>query len=186
MPCVTSTVVENRAVWLSWRRPMNFGRGSSSVEPSPVMTSLPSMSNFATSAASWRMASQPSSRLRPSTSWKVMSYSVMPGRGRSSTGWATGQSSTQSIRLTNVSRPRAEKACVIPRGRMPSSTIDVPPSGVSTRSPWPVFWMGREVLRALRNGFASNPSNGPCGDDDRAMLTPCPRSVPPSAIMRYQ
>ena len=76
-----------------------------------------------------------------------MSYSMTPGRGRSSTGWATGQSSTQSMRLTKVSRPSAENAWVRPRGRIPSSTMEVPPSGVSTRSPWPVFWIGREVLR---------------------------------------
>ena len=71
-----------------------------------------------------------------------------------------------------------------PSGRTPSSTRAVPPSGVSTRSACPVFWIGREVLRALSTGLAGCPSNGPSGDGPRATLTPCPRSVPPSAIMQ--
>ena len=102
------------------------------------------------------------------------------------TGSATGQPSSHVTGVMNVSRPSAEKARVMPLGRMPRSTMAQPPSGVSTRSPWPVFWMGRSVLRALRMGLAGLLSNGPAGEVPRAMLTLWPRSVPPSAIMRYQ
>ena len=72
----------------------------------------------------------------------------------------------------NVSRPSGENDCVAPSGRMPSSTSAEPPSGVSTRSAWPVFWIGREVLRALSTGLAGQPSNGPSVDGPRATLTP--------------
>ena len=48
------------------------------------------------------------------------------------------------------------------------------------------LWMGRDVLRALSTGLAGCPSNGPSGEGPRATLMPCPRSVPPSAISRYQ
>ena len=86
----------------------------------------------------------------------------------------------------NVSRPSGENDCVAPSGRMPSMTSAEPPSGVSTRSAWPVFWIGRDVLRALSTGLLGWPSNGPSIDGPRATLTPWPRSVPPSAIIRYQ
>ena len=86
----------------------------------------------------------------------------------------------------NVSRPSGENDWVRPSGRIPSRTSAVPPSGVATRSACPVFWIGRDVLRALSTGLAGCPSNGPSARGPRATLTPCPRSVPPSAISRYQ
>ena len=49
-----------------------------------------------------------------------------------------------------------------------------------------MFWIGRLVLRADTTGFSGPPSNGPDGRRPRAMLMPWPRSVPPSAIIRYQ
>ena len=48
----------------------------------------------------------------------------------------------------NVSRPSGENDWVRPSGRTPSRISAVPPSGVATRSPCPVFWIGRDVLRA--------------------------------------
>ena len=86
----------------------------------------------------------------------------------------------------NVSRPRGENDCVAPSGRMPSMTSAEPPSGVSTRSAWPVFWIGRDVLRALSTGLAGCALERALDRRPRATLTPWPRSVPPSAIIRYQ
>ena len=48
-----------------------------------------------------------------------------------------------------------------------------------------LFWTGRAVLRALSTGLAGHPSNGPSGVAARAIDTVWPRSVPPSAIIRY-
>ena len=59
-------------------------------------------------------------------------------------------------------RARGTRACM-PAGRVPSSTIHQEPSGASTRSAWPVFWIGRSVLRWLRIGLAGQPSHGPVG-----------------------
>ena len=72
------------------------------------------------------------------------------------------------------------------RGRTPSSTQSQSPSGPMTRSPWPVFWIGRVVERAETSGFCGAVSNGPSGESPRAIEMPWPRSVPPSAIIRYQ
>ena len=57
---------------------------------------------------------------------------------------ATGQSSAHATSVMNVSRPSGENDWVAPSGRMPSMTSAEPPSGVSTRSAWPVFWIGRD------------------------------------------
>ena len=46
--------------------------------------------------------------------------------------------------------------------------------------------MGRFVLRAERNGLFGPGSNGPRGVSARAMLTPCPRSVPPSLRSSFE
>jgi beta-xylosidase len=72
-----------------------------------------------------------------------------------------------------------------PRGRTPSSTIHQLPSGASTRSAWPVFWMERGVPLWDSRGLAGAPSQGPRGERPRATDTLWPRSVPPSAISRY-
>ena len=120
-------------------------------------------------------------RARSPTSTRV------PGRGFSSTGSIDGQPfSCQCTGLTKVSRPRAENARVMLRGRTPSMTQSHSPSGPTTRSPWPVFCTGRMVERAETSGFCGAVSNGPSGESLRAMLMPWPRSVPPSAIIRYQ
>ncbi len=74
----------------------------------------------------------------------------------------------------------------MPRGRVPSRTSHEDPSGDSTRSAWPVFWIGRSVLRWLRIGLAGQPSHGPVGEGPRAMETAWPVWVPPSAMSRYQ
>ena len=75
----------------------------------------------------------------------------VPGRGFSWTGSIVGQpSSCHCTGVTNVSRPRAEKARVMLRGRTPSRTQNHSPSGPMTRSPWPVFCTGR-IVRAGRD-----------------------------------
>ena len=48
-----------------------------------------------------------------------------------------------------------------------------------------MFCTGSSVPRCVISGLAGLLSNGPCGDRDRAMVTACPRSVPPSAMSRY-
>jgi hypothetical protein len=74
----------------------------------------------------------------------------------------------------------------MPRGRTPRRTIHQDPSVASTMSAWPVFWIGRSVLRLLRMGLDGALSQGPTGEGARATETQCPLSVPPSAIIRYQ
>ena len=89
-------------------------------------------------------------------------------------------------RGTSPGRARGSRASC-PAAAAPSSTIHHEPSGASTRSAWPVFWIGRSVLRWLRIGLAGYPSHGPIGrraPGDRHARGP--RSVPPSAISRYQ
>ena len=107
------------------------------------------------------------------------------GRSRA-TSPTTGQPSTQVTGARKVSRPSTCQPGVPPRGRTPSSTIHQEPSGPWTRSAWPVFWMGWSVPRWVRIGLAGHGSNGPSGVRPRAIETPWPRSVPPSAMSRYQ
>ena len=123
----------------------------------------------------------------PSSAASKSSRNVtVPGRGVSSTGSNAGQpSSPQVTVVTYVSRPSAENARVMLRGRTPRSTSSQSPSGPCTRSPCPVFWIGRSVPRAVSSGLPGAFSNGPSGLVARATLTLWPRSVPPSAITRY-
>ena len=112
---------------------------------------------------------------------------TVPGRGVSCTGSIAGQpSSPHATVVTKVSRPSAENARVMLRGRTPSSTQqplavgaedEVAVAGVLDR---PVVQRA-ETQRVLRR-VLERPlgARGP-----RATLTPWPRSVPPSAIMRY-
>ena len=61
-----------------------------------------------------------------------------------------------------------------------------PAPSASNRSACPMFWTGRVELRWVRIGLAGQPANGPEGLGPRAIVTACPRSVPPSARRRYQ
>jgi hypothetical protein len=49
------------------------------------------------------------------------------------------QPPAQETGVMNVSRPSGDNDWGRPSGRTPSSTSAVPPSGVATRSAWPVF-----------------------------------------------
>ena len=80
---------------------------------------------------------------------------------------------------------RASRGCRR-RGRTPSSTIHHEPSGAWTRSAWPVFWIGVVGAAVGEDRVGRAGLERPRGDGPRAIETAWPRSVPPSAISRYQ
>ena len=49
-----------------------------------------------------------------------------------------------------------------------------------------MFCTGDSMPRWVSSGLRGQGSNGPDGEGPRAMVTACPRSVPPSAMSRYQ
>ena len=157
------------------------GCASASVLPSPVMASRPRETE-ATAVGRVRTAIQPGRRARRGR--RSRSPARPPSRGLSSTGSGCGQpSSPARPSVMNVSRPSAENARVMPRGRTPSSTR---PAAVRRLAP------GRRgrcsgsaggAARGEHAGCRARPRTGPRASGPRATLTPWPRSVPPSAII---
>ena len=155
-----------------WRRPTNAGHGSSSRASRAAQREPARPLGRATRRHRAGRGPRPTAGASDGAVEVVARRSSghrRAGTGRARSGMSsasspgTGQPSTQSTGTRNVSRPSTWNTGVMPRGRVPSSTIHHDPSVASTRSAWPVFWIGRSVLRWLRIGLAGQLSHGPVG-----------------------
>ena len=191
LSCAVTTSVRARHRRCCCRMPRYDASGSSSDDDVPSMISRPLGSSEVNDDGGRRSASHSGPSAGWSNSYRRNGAAGVPGPG--------GRTSDVELdrgdpRPTVDPLDRREERLATEHvesggdaaGRTPSSTIHEVPSGASTRSACPVFWIGRSVLRWLRIGLAGQLSHGPIGAGPRAIDTACPRSVPPSAISRYQ
>ena len=178
-------MLDTVAVRCRWRRPTNWGCASS--RPTwPVMRSRPS--STPATASGVVLHGQPAG-VREHTGVGEVEHVFVDTVAQAARAAPVRAAASRRPRT-----PACERSPGQGRERPASSRADACRAGrAPLRRPacrrgsaWPVFWIGRSVPLALSTGLAGCPSNGPSGAGPRAMLTPWPRSVPPSAIIRYQ